>query len=157
MHGLRESVTDFLAQRRIAVAGVSRSTGEAANLIYRKLRGAGYEVFPVNPSADRVEGDACYPELGAVPGGVDGVVIATPPAAAEAIVRQCHALGIRRVWMHRSVGQGSVSEAAVQFCREHGIAVIPGACPMMYCEPVDVAHRCLRWFLGTIGKLPRTN
>lgn len=157
MSSLRERAEEFLALRRIAVTGVSRSSGEAANLIYRKLRDTGYDVVPVNPKAERVEGDACYADLGSVPGAVDGVVIATPPAAAEAIVHQCHALGIRRVWMHRSLGRGSVSEAAVRFCREHDIAVIPGGCPMMFCEPVDVGHRCLRWLLARIGKLPATS
>lgn len=156
MSSLRERAEEFLALRRIAVAGVSRSSGEAANLVYRKLRGAGYDVVAVNPRAERVEGDPCYAELGAIPGAVDGVVIATPPAAADDMVRQCHALGIRRVWMHRSFGSGSVSDAAVQYCQDHDIAVIPGGCPMMFCEPVDVGHRCLRWLLGRIGKLPRT-
>ena len=74
------AIEDFLAQRRIAVAGVSRNKNEAANAVYRKLRGAGYEVFAVNPNAGEVEGDPCFPDLGSVPGGVDGVVIATHPA-----------------------------------------------------------------------------
>ena len=88
MSTLEEAVRDFLAQKRIAVAGVSRTSSEAANAIYQKLRGAGYQVFATNPQAEEVEGDVCYPDLAAIPGGVDGVVVATPPAAAEEIVRQ---------------------------------------------------------------------
>jgi predicted CoA-binding protein len=151
MVGLREAVDDFLGQRRIAVAGVSRRSEEAANLIYRKLRGAGYEVFPINPNAAEVEGDTCYPDLRSVPGALDGVVVVTHPSSADAVVRECAELGIRRVWMHRSFGQGSVSDSAVDFCREHGIEVIPGGCPMMFCEPVDIGHRCMRWFLKFTG------
>jgi len=150
----REQVDDFLAQRRIAVAGVSRSQPGVANAIYKKLRAAGYEVFPVNPSADEVEGDRCYPDLASIPNGVDGVVIGTRPEAAETIVYECARLGIRRVWMHRFVGQGSVSDAAERFCREHDIAVIAGACPMMYVPPVDIAHKCFRWMLAATGRLP---
>ena len=56
MSSLREAADEFLAQRRIAVAGVSRDTKQPANLIYRRLRGAGYETFAVNPNADEVEG-----------------------------------------------------------------------------------------------------
>jgi predicted CoA-binding protein len=155
MIDLREAVDDFLGQRRIAVAGVSRRSEEAANLIYRKLRGAGYEVFPVNPNATEVEGDTCYPDLRSVPGTLDGVVVVTHPNSTDAVVRECAELGIGRVWMHRSFGQGSVSASAVDFCREHGIEVIPGGCPMMFCEPVDVGHKCMRWFLKLTGGLPK--
>lgn len=155
MSELQEAVDDFLSQRRIAVAGVSRSGDAAANLIYRKLEGAGYQVFAVNPKTDEVEGDRCYPNLAAIPGGVDAVLLATHPGVAAEVVRECGGLGIGRVWMHRSFGQGSVSEEAVALCREHGIRVIPGACPMMYVQPVDVGHRCIRWVLGITGGLPK--
>lgn len=82
------------------------------------------------------------------------MVISTTPEVAEAVVRECAEIGVRRVWMHRSFGRGSVSEAAVELCRENGITVIPGGCPMMFAEPVDVAHKCMRWFLGVTGGLP---
>ncbi len=157
MPTLSESTSDFLAQERIAVAGVSRSgRTQAANLVYRKLRSAGYRVFPVNPNAGQVEGDSCYPDLGSIPGGVDAVVIATHPAVVDQLVRECADCGISRVWMHRSFGQGSVSPSAVSFCQEHGITVIAGACPLMFCQPVDVSHKCIRWILRHTGRLPRT-
>ena len=155
MKELKEAAAEFLKLERIAVAGVSRNKAEAANAVYRKLKGAGYAVFPINPKADTVEGDKCFPDLAAVPGGVQGVVIATHPSVTDGIVRDCAQLGITRVWMHRSFGQGSVSQQAVSLCRQHGIAVIPGACPMMFCQPVDVGHKCMRWLLGVTGKLPK--
>jgi len=157
MPSLNEAVADFLAQKRIAVAGVSRTKDDAANGIYRKLKKAGYQVFPLNPNAETFDGDPCYPDLQAIPDGVDGVVIVTRPELTEAIARQCAAAGVPRVWMHRSleVIGSSVSDPAVQFCREHGISVIPGACPMMFCEPVDFGHKCLRWFAGLTGGLPK--
>src|SRR3989337_2763146 len=117
MPKLREAVDDFLAQKRIALAGVSRDSNQAANLVYRTLRKANYEVFAVNPNAHEVEGDPCYPDLKSIPGGVDAVVIATAPGAAEAIARACAQQGITRVWMHRSFGKGSVSDGAAAFCR----------------------------------------
>ena len=152
---LEEAVRDFLAQKRIAVAGVSRSKTEAANAIFRKLRDGGHEVFAVNPNAESVEGGACYPRLAEIAGGVDAVVIATHPKVAAAVVGECAELGIGRVWMHRSFGRGSVSEEAVALCEEKGIRVIPGGCPMMYCAPVDVGHKCIRWLLGVTGRLPK--
>jgi len=155
MTTLQQAVDDFLAQQRIAVAGVSRSTTIAANAIYRKLKGAGYEVFPINPKTETVEGERCYAAVRDVPGGVQGVVIATPPEAALAIVDECADLGISRVWMHRSFGEGSVSETATARARERGMTVIAGACPMMYCKPVDFGHRCIRAVLKLTGGLPK--
>ena len=121
MTTLARQVEDFLAQKRIAVAGVSRDRNQPANAIYRKLRDSGHEVFATNPKTQKVEGVACYPDLASIPGGVDAVMIATPPAAGDEIVRQCSQLGISRVWLHRSFGTGSVSQAAVDYCREHGL------------------------------------
>jgi predicted CoA-binding protein len=155
MSTLQEAVDDFLSQERIAVAGVSRTKGEAANIVYKKLRGSGYRVFAVNPSAETVEGDPCYADLSSIPDGVTAVVIATHPRVAAQVVRECAALGVRKVWMHRSFGQGSVSEEAIDLCREEGITAIPGGCPMMYCKPVDPGHKCLRWLLRFTGRLPQ--
>ena len=76
-----------------------------------------------------------------------------PQLAIELLDRLCARLGIRRVWMHRSFGAGSMSRAAADFCRAKGITVIEGACPMMFCEPVDVPHKCARWLLRITGSL----
>src|SRR5262245_6436501 len=132
-----ESVATFLQGRRIAVAGVSRNPSQAANAVFRKLRASGYEVVPVNPNASEVEGARCYGEVGAVPTQLDGVVIATPPDVSIQIVRQCNDQGVRRVWFHRSFGNGSVSDEAIQACRDGRIDCIVGGCPLMFCDPVD--------------------
>ncbi len=157
MATLNEIVDDFLAQKRIAVAGVSRRRHNAANMIYRKLRKTGYQVFAINPKVETVEGDPCYPDLKSVPEKTDGLVIVTRPEVAEQLVRQCAEVGIPRVWMHRSLGfmGTSVSEQAVEFCRKNSMTVIPGGCPMMFCKPVDFAHTCLHWMLKLTGGLPK--
>jgi len=153
MAKLPEVVEQFLARKRIAVAGVSRNSGEAANAVYRKLRDAGYEAFPTNPNAAEVEGARCYPDLKSVPGGIDAVVIATRPDISVDVVRQCGDLGIDLVWFHRSFGDGSVSEEAVRECEARGIRSIVGGCPLMYCTP-DFGHRCMRWLLRLQGRVP---
>ena len=150
-------VQEFLAQKRIAVAGVSRDKGHhpVGNLIYQRLKTTGHEVFAVNPHMQAFEGDRCYPDLQAIPGGVDGVVIITRPTTTQRIVRDCNEAGVRRVWMHRSMGKGtSVSSEAVEYCQQHDISVIAGACPMMYGEGADVGHTCMRWILRLTGGLP---
>ena len=151
-------VNDFLAQHRIAVVGVSRkAAGHGANPVYRRLRERGYAVFAVNPNAQTVEGDRAYPSLRAIPGGVDAVVIGTAPDQADAIVRECDELGITRVWMHQGLEPGSVSESAAGYCRERGISVIAGSCPLMYGPTADFGHRCIRWYLEQTGAIPKTN
>jgi hypothetical protein len=150
-------VQDFLAQKRIAIVGVSRNDRHhpTGNLIYRRLKKTGHEVFAVNPHMQSFEGDRCYPDLHSIPRGVDGAVIITRPETTERIVRDCGDAGIRRVWMHRSMVQGSsVSSEAVEYCRQHGIDVIAGACPMMYGPGVDVGHLCMRWMMQVRGELP---
>ncbi len=154
MARLPASVAAFLAGRRFAVAGVSREGKLPANAIFRKLKAAGYDVVPVNPNAASVEGVACYPNLAAVPGPLDGLVIAAHPDVAADLVKQAAARGVSHVWFHRSFGEGSVSDAALAACREAGIEPVVGGCPLMYCAPVDVAHRCFRWWLGWKGRVP---
>ncbi len=149
------AVAEFLRGKRIAVAGVSRGSASAANPVYRKLRDCGYEAIPVNPHAAQVEGVTCYPDLASIPGQLDGVMIATHPDVSVEIVRQAAERGVRRVWMHRSFGQGSVSEAAVRECANRGIACIAGGCPLMFCEPVDFGHKCMRWWFTKRGRVPR--
>jgi len=154
---LETKVDDFLAQKRIAVAGVSRNHSHhpAGNLIYRRLKSTGHDVFPVNPHLQTFEGDRCYPDLRSIPGGVDGVVIITRPETTERIARDCHAVGVRSVWMHQSMAKGSsVSAEAVEYCRQHDISVIAGACPMMFGPGVDFGHTCMRWIMRLTGGLP---
>ena len=153
-NSLDTKVQDFLAQKRIAVAGVSRNNGHhaAANLIYHRLKTTGHEVFAVNPHMRTFEGNHCYPDLRSIPGGVDGVVIVTKPDATEQVVQDCAAAGVPRVWMHQALGSGSsVSPRAVKYCHQHNISVIAGGCPMMYGDGVDFGHRCLRWLLKFKG------
>ena len=155
MRTIPASIDQFLKARSIAVTGVSRDGKMAANAIYRRLVSCGYQVAPVNPHAGEVEGVACHADLAAVPGPVDAVVIASPPASAVGIVRTCGERGVRNVWFHRSFGSGSVSDEAVRECASRGIEPIVGGCPLMYCGNVDVAHRCFRWWLQRRGRMPR--
>jgi len=147
-HEQLDLITDFIRCRSIAVAGVSRGPGSAATAVCRKVRDSGYAVFPVNPNASEIEGIKCYPNLESIPGGLDGVVIATHPDVSAEVVKQAIRRKIRRVWLHRSIGRGSVSDDAIKECESNGIDCIVGGCPLMYCAPVDFGHRCLRWWFA---------
>lgn len=153
---IAEAAATFLSQKRIAVTGVSRHPGNhGANVVYKRLRERGYQVYAINPNAARVEGDAAWPDLRAVQPPVDAVVIATRPEHAEATLRECVALGIHHVWMHRSIGGSSVSREATAYGRAHGVQVIDGGCPLMF-EPVaDGAHKVMKALLTLTGAVPR--
>ena len=157
-----EAVARFLAGRRLAVVGVSDTSGNFGKTVYEALRDRGYGVVPVNPKAETVGGDRCYPDLREAPGPLDGVVVMVEPGAAVEIVRQCIALGVPRVWLFKGLGgSGAVSDEAVRLCDEHGIEVVPGACPLMFLEPVGwfhKAHRGMRHLNGSLARPvgPRT-
>jgi len=153
---IKEAATDFLATKKVAVTGVSRTPGgHGSNVVYKRLKQRGYEVFAVNPNTEIVEGDRAYPDLTSIPGGVEAVVIGTKPETAEATMRECADLGIKNVWMHRSSGAGSVSPAATEYGRAHGVTVIDGGCPLMFDPTADLGHKCMKFFLSMSGAVPK--
>lgn len=156
MATMKEAAAEFLAHKRVAVTGVSRTPGShGSNVVYRRLRERGYEVFAVNPNADEVEGDRAYHDLASIPGGVEAVVIGTRPQTAEATVRECVDLGVKHVWMHRGPGGGSVSNSAAAYGREHGLTVLDGGCPCMFGPTADTGHKVMRVVFTLTGNVPK--
>ena len=156
MQRIKEAADEFLAGKRVAVTGVSRTpANHGSNVVYKRLRERGYEVFAVNPNADEVEGDRAYHDLGSIPGGVEAVVIGTRPEIAEETMRECAELGIKHVWMHRGPGAGSVSKNATVYGRERGIAVIDGGCPCMFGPTADLGHKAMRFVFTLSGNVPK--
>lgn len=163
MATIDELVRDFLAQKRIAVAGVSATHSTTANVIYRKLKSQGHEIYPVGASGGVFDGDEIHRNVASLPVTVDAVLVVTRPAATLDIVKQCVATGVKRVWMHDMMGThptwgkgmskklGSVSQEAVLLCRANGIAVIAGSCPMQFVG--DIGHKCMRGLLRLSGSL----
>jgi hypothetical protein len=160
MAQIDDLVQDFLAQKKIAVVGVSDKRDTGCNLAYRKFKKEGYEVSAVNPRISTFEGDPCYPDLKSIPEKPDAVFILTNPKITEQVVQQCVDLGIKRVWMHCMMGtkpglagsMTSVSQDAVKMCRENGITVIPGACPNQFLK-ADFGHAMMRGMFRTFGFL----
>jgi len=151
-------VEEFLAQKKIAVVGVSDKRDTGCNLNYRKFKETGYQVYAVNPRISEFEGNPCYPDLKSIPEKPDAVFILAGPKVTEDIVQQCVDLGIKHVWMHCMMGtkpglvqsMTSVSQDAVEMCRENGIAVIPGSCPNQFLKP-DFGHAMMRGLWGMLG------
>ena len=151
-------VKDFFTQKKIAVVGVSDKRETGCNLAYTKFKESGYTVSAVNPHLSTFHGDPCYPDLKSIPVKPDAVFILSNPKVTEQIVQQCVDLGIKHVWMHCLMGTkpgmgaeaSSVSQDAVQMCRQNGIAVIPGACPNQFLKP-DFGHKMMRVIFRTLG------
>jgi hypothetical protein len=158
MPKIESLVQDFLAQKKIAVVGVSDKRETGCNLGYRKFKEAGYTVYAVNPHLTTFDGSPCYPDLKSIPQKPDAVFILANPKVTEQIVQQCVDLGVKRVWMHCLMGtkpglaanMTSVSQAAVRMCRENEITVIPGTCPNQFLNP-DFGHALMRVTCRMLG------
>ena len=160
MAKIDELVKDFLAQKKIAVVGVSDRRETGCNISYKKFKAAGYQVYAVNPRLTTYAGDPCYPDLKSLPEKPDAVFILANPTVTDLIVGQCVELGVKHVWMHCMMGtkpglaasMSSVSPEAVKLCQENGIAVIPGSCPNQFLKP-DIGHGMMRGMWRAFGFL----
>jgi len=144
------TIKDFLAQKRIAVVGVSHDPKDFSRALLRTLRERGYDAVAVNPELSSADDAPCFGKLADVTPQVDGVLVMTSPAVTDQIVQECAKLRIPRVWMYRAGGKGAVSPQAVEFCEEHGIAVVPGECPYMFLSGEPWFHR-LHGFIKRIS------
>ena len=147
----KELVDDFVNQKSYAVVGVSRNGKKFGNVIYKELKKKGIKAYPVNPNINEYEGERCYPGLADIPDTIDGAIINVPPAQTEKVVIDAHTAGIDKVWLQ----QGSQSETAVEYCKEHDIDCVSNECILMFLEPAAFIHRAHKWTWGVVGKLPR--
>jgi uncharacterized protein len=160
MAKIDELVKDFLAQKKIAVVGVSNKRETGCNMAYKKFKATGHQVYAVNPHNTEFEGDPCYPDLKSLPEKPAAVFLFTNPTVTDQIIQQCVDLGIKHVWMHCMMGTrpgmgngtSSVSANAVRLCRENGISVIPGSCPNQFIQP-DPGHGLMRGLFRLFGFL----
>ena len=147
-------IQDFLAQKHIAVVGVSHDPEELSRMLVRTFRERGCEVYAVNPAMQSVDDSRCYASLRDIGQPVDGVLVMTSPAATDEVVRQCAELHIPRVWMYRAGGRGAVSPQAVEYCEDHGIAVVPGECPYMFLSGESWFHKLHGFVRRITGAYP---
>jgi predicted CoA-binding protein len=153
--GLFETIQDFLAQKRIAIAGISHDPRSTSVALFKEFSRRSYDVVPVNPHLPEVEGRRCYARVQDIHPPVDAVLIMTAPEITETIVRDCADARVDRVWMYRAGGKGSVNNKAVAFCEERGIRIIPGQCPFMFLPGADAVHRFHGFVRKITGRYPR--
>ncbi|MCK6548380.1 CoA-binding protein [Myxococcota bacterium] len=141
-----EDIAAFLRERRIAFIGVSRDPKDFSRVVMKTLVDHGYDVVPVNPSGAPIDGRETHTSIATVPGPIGGALVMTPAASSAAVVEQCLASGVPKIWLHRGAGVGSVSDEAVARCRAAGVPVVAGECPLMFLEGerVHAVHAAMR-------------
>ena len=124
---MQDLIKEFMAQKRFAVVGATDNREKYGNQIFKNLKGRGYEVYPVNPRLEELEGVECYASLDDIPVKVDVVDFVVPPAVTEAILKDCKRLGLDRIWLQ----PGSENEAAIAYCHENNLNVVHDVCVML--------------------------
>lgn len=124
---MQDLIKEFIAQKKFAVVGATDNPEKYGNQITKNLKNRGYEVYPVNPRLKTVEGMKCYATLSELPVKADVVDFVVPPATTEAILKECLALGLDRIWLQ----PGSESETAIRYCQENNLKVVHDVCVMM--------------------------
>lgn len=150
-----ETIEDFLAQKRIAMIGVSRNPKDFSAALFEELRKLGHDMIPVNPKVSEVMGQPCYARVQDIQPPVDAALLMTKPEITDEVVTDCAAAGIRRVWMYRAGGKGAVSLKAVAFCQERGIQVVPGQCPFMFLPGAAGVHKLHGFVRKITGRYPK--
>ena len=150
------AIDRFLAGKRFALVGVSAQPNDFSRAVLRELTQHGYEVVPINPHIETVDGLRGYARVLDVPGPLDGVILMTSPRVTSEVVRDCATAKVPRVWMHRGVGAGAVSDEAIRFCEAHEIEVIAGECPLMFLSQTGphAVHAAVRKAFGSYPHAP---
>jgi predicted CoA-binding protein len=149
-----QTIQEFLGLKRIAIIGVSRDSRDFSRSLFRELAAWGYDVVPVNPASEEMEGRRCYPKVSAADPPVEGALLMTRAADSAQVVRDCASAGVEHVWLYRAGGAGAVSEEAVAVGREHGLQMVVGECPYMFLEQAGWYHRVHGWLKRVTGKFP---
>ena len=150
-----DRIQDFLAQKRFAFVGVARQPRDFSRMLFREFRTRGYDPVPVHPICGDIDGVPCARSLGEIDPPVDSVLLMTKPEVTSALLRECAHAGIKRVWLYRAGGNGSVPPDAVSFCEANGIAVVPGECPFMFFPETGLIHRFHGFVKKIAGAYPR--
>ncbi len=149
----RELIDGFLAQKRLAIVGVSRNPQDLSRALFREFLKQGYDIIPVNPNTTEVEGRKCFARVGDITPGVESALLMTPSVESARLLREAIEAGVRRVWLYRAMGKGATHQEAVDLCREKGVDLIEGYCPFMF-FPSSFVHRIHAFCSKLLGSYP---
>jgi len=143
------ALTDtFFESKQIAIIGLSRDEKSFSQAVYRELLAKGYELFPVNPSADKIGDIDCYSSIENLPEGIKTAYVVTSKTNTAKAVEELSARGFDLVWIQKDSDDGEPLESG-------NTQLIRGKCIFMYIEPVKSVHafhRFLAKLFGTYSK-----
>ncbi|MEX2286279.1 MAG: CoA-binding protein [Planctomycetaceae bacterium] len=120
-----------MSKPTVAILGASGDRSKYGNKSVRAHVSAGYDVYPVNPKADKVEGLKAYPTLADVPvEHLDRISVYLPPAVGLKLLAEIQAKGADEVWFN----PGSDSDDIISRAESMGLNIIRA------CSIVDVGH-----------------
>lgn len=148
-------IREFLGRQRLAIVGVSRNPRDFTRSLFREFVTRGYEVVPVHPGIEEIEGQRCYARIQEIAPPVEAVLVLTPPAVTLEIAHDCVEAGVAELWMYRATGAGAVSREAITYCEANGIRVIAGECPFMFFPQTGFPHRVHGLVRRITGRYPQ--
>jgi len=143
-------IQQFLAQKNIAIAGVSRNSKKFGNAVFKELKTKGYNLYPVNPHMEELDGHPCYHDIESLPGEVSGLFICTQPEVSKSLVEKARKKGIENIWLQ----QGAADKEFLKTLENGRQNLISRQCILMFADPVKGVHGFHRWLKKNFGKFP---
>ena len=150
-----KQIQDFLAEKRLAIVGVSRKEADYTRAVLKEFVKRGYDVVPVNPQATEIDGKPCVARLVDIKPPVQAAIFLVPPKITDDMMQDCANAGVTKIWFRRKLRQDEHSANTIAFCREHKVSVIDGFCPLMFLPEGESVHRFHGFMLRLFGKYPR--
>lgn len=147
----QQSINDFLSQKNIAVAGVSRKKQKFGNAIYKELDKKGYTLYPINPNMEEYNGVKCYSDINSLPEDVSGIVLNTKPEITKKLVEQAENKGIKHIWLQ----QGSADKETINLAEKSDSNIISKQCVIMFAGSAKGIHGFHKWINKSFGLLPK--
>jgi predicted CoA-binding protein len=150
---MKNTINKFIASKHIAIAGISRTKKtNIGNVLLDELTKKGYQVYPINPNCEEINGVKCYHSIKDLPAEIDSLIIATNQNKTNDLIKEVKGSNIERVWMQKGAGKGSATPESISFCKENNIEYVYGLCPMMAYG--TGGHKFHFWVRKTMGRLP---
>lgn len=151
----RQDIDQFLAQKQIGLVGASRDAKKFSSTVYQKLKQSGYELHPIHPKAESLDGTSCVPSVNMLPDNVRTLMIIARPEVTAAVLSEVSNSNISRVWAFSGPGNRANVDTQIERMRGSGVSVISGLCPFMFLEPVGSFHAFHRFIVRLFGRYPK--
>jgi uncharacterized protein len=145
-----KQINDFIGSQPIALVGVSRNPKKFGYAAFKELKEKGMKIIPVNPNAEEIMGDKCYPNVKMLPPEVSSIIVFTRKSETASVIRDAKEKGITQIWIQ----QMADTKEAIDELQGSGINYITGECILMHYKPHSIHkfHAGLRKFFGRFPK-----